>query len=1679
MSLNDYLSGLLSDSNSTEQWEAYLSTAPALEAESDEHILLDRTPWPTVHSLLGIDAGSNGIVEDLSHISLDTPEPEPQPETEPEPEGDASALVARLHAHLSPGAYVHLMEVLASGRSNEEIQSDLVEILGFEGEGFALVQDILRPGVRRDVIAAEKGGKRKPAKVVQNKRRPNKIDITDVIGTPEDIERRIQEQLNRPKAMFAEEGRQRVPQATEQLPNVFTSGGTVSANMSYGGKLALPVGTEREQFDTFEEVIIPPPQAIPPKLNERPINISELPELARRCFPGYKELNRMQSVVQPTAMGTNENMLVCAPTGAGKTDVAIMSILRVLMAHVRPQRAGNHHPSGFNIDRDAFKIIYVAPMKALAAEITRKFGKRLKWLGIKVAELTGDMQMTRQEINETQIIVTTPEKWDVVTRKPTGEGELASKVRLLIIDEVHLLNEERGAVIETIVARTLRQVESSQSLIRIVGLSATLPNYVDVSDFLRVNRYQGLFFFDGSFRPVPLQQHFIGVKGKARSFTQMRNMDQVVFDKVVEMVREGHQVMVFVHARKETVKTAQKLREMAMEEGEIDAFDTHDHQRFQLHRRDIATSRNKEMKELFDYGFGIHHAGMLRSDRNMMERMFEDQSIKVLCCTATLAWGVNLPAHAVIIKGTQVYDSSRGAFVDLSVLDVLQIFGRAGRPGYETSGVGYICTTQDKLDHYLYQIMSQHPIESKFIPGMVDALNAEVSLGTIANVREAISWIGYTYLFVRMRREPFIYGMSHNEPRDDPQLGNKRSELVTQAARQLTLAKMIRFDELSNSFTITDLGRIAARYYLRHQTVEVFNKEFKSNMKNADIFGMLSQATEFEQIQVRENEIDELTNIMNSDNCPMEVKGGATNKHGKVNILLQAHISKVFIEDFALVSDSAYVAQNAGRIIRALLEIALSRNWANCAFLLIDLSKAIERRMWPYEHPLQQVSLQRDTLYNLRRWADDTEISELRDMDAKEIGQMVHLNEHHGKALRAAAMEFPTVGVQYALRPLANDLLEIAVTVEPTFKWSNKVSGTAEPFYVWVQDADGINILQWRNVLLRPSTKSVVIEFVIPWTADTHASLSIVTASDRWLGSDSQTHVDLSNLVMPRPFDDHTPLLDLPFLTLAALDDIELEQAYRPVSMLNGLQSQAFWSVYHTQHNVLVSAPIASGKSLLAELALWHAFRHTPSALCVVVVPHFRAAAEAAARIRTVVPKNRAIRVANVRTSEAFQSAVAVKGGRIVVATPSAFDGISQEHLRQLAVGDLSTVVFEDLHLLDAVYELTATKILSAARPARVRVVGLACSLSNPSDVSNWLGVEEQFRFNFLPRDRGSPVVVQLKTFTTPHSATLLKTMVKPVYDIVKEAPGNVVVFVPSRAACQTVARDLVTQSGTEMDLNGFLNAQRADVEPLVADLESRLQEPLLYGIGYIVPTMRGADIARVLELFASGIIKVLIAPREACWTLPVRASSVAVMGAQYTHVSGDERMTTNYGRHELVQMQAFAVASAHPAAPGGRMHVLCQVEQQTSISRLLADGLPLESGLPSVLRRDVSPTLTVGGSSNAEAVRVLETMFKARPAPPPPAPHRPRVPDLRKRDAMDMIGWTLLGRRVRANPTFYGMFEGSEAEGLSRMVDAWFALPPQETKKKEKKQVEEVKEVVEVEVPGPVEDAFVIEEMN
>ena len=125
---------------------------------------------------------------------------------------------------------------------------------------------------------------------------------------------------------------------------------------------------------------------------------------------------------------------------------------------------------------------------------------------------------------------------------------------------------------------------------------------------------------------------------------------------------------------------------------------------------------------------------------------------QVLVSTATLAWGVNLPAHTVIIKGTQVYDPEQGKWTELSMMDVMQMLGRAGRPGFmgraDEHGEGIILTQHSELQYYLSLLNQQLPIESQYVTKLADNLNAEVVLGTVQTAAEGVAWLGYTYLFV-------------------------------------------------------------------------------------------------------------------------------------------------------------------------------------------------------------------------------------------------------------------------------------------------------------------------------------------------------------------------------------------------------------------------------------------------------------------------------------------------------------------------------------------------------------------------------------------------------------------------------------------------------------------------------------------------------------------------------------------------------------------------------------------------------------------------------------------------------------------------------------------------------------------------------------------------------------------
>ncbi|CEH19355.1 sec63-domain-containing protein [Ceraceosorus bombacis] len=1416
-----------------------------------------------------------------------------------------------------------------------------------------------------------------------------------------------------------------------QYPHVFSSGAKGNILSTMGQKFALPAGTTRTPFDGWEEVMIPPPKQLPFRDTERLISISELPSIFHQAFPGYKSLNRLQSAVYPLGFGTNENLLVCAPTGAGKTDVAMLTVLRTISQYADETKArGNLHQQ---IRKDDFKIIYVAPMKALASEIVRKFSKRLAYLGVKVRELTGDMQLTRQEIAETQMIVTTPEKWDVVTRKPSGEGELASKVKLLIIDEVHLLHEERGAVIETIVARTLRLVESSQSLIRIVGLSATLPNYVDVADFLHVNRMQGLFYFDSSFRPVPLKQHFLGIKGKAGSPTSRANLDKAVFKKVSDLLGEGHQVMIFVHARKETVKTGMALREAFRAEGleqllqegkENASIGT----ATALMKKDVSMSRNKELRELFESGIGIHHAGMLRPDRNLSERLFENGLTRILCCTSTLAWGVNLPAYAVLIKGTEVYDSSVGRFVDLSILDVLQIFGRAGRPQYEDLGVGFICTNEDKLVHYIDAITSQHPIESKFITGLVDSLNAEVALGTVTSLDDGQTWLSYTYMFTRMRRNPLGYGMGHSEVADDPQLGAKRLQLIQSAARRLAACRMCELDETAGHLAITDLGRIAAKYYIPNGTIEIFNEKLKPRMTEADVLSVLSLATDFAQIIPRDSEEKELKKMQ--ENAPCEVPGGYGHSPGKVNVLLQAYISKVFVEDFALVSDSMYVAQNAGRIIRALMEIALSKKWAMTTTSLIAMSKAVERRMWPFEHPLalEQSKLTPETVYNITRWADEVDVGTFAKMSAAEVGDLIHMNERQGGFVRQAARHFPTLTAKADLRPLTYDLLRISLEMEVDFEWSERLHGGMEPFIVWAEDESATEILQWQRISLRPQTTMVKISFVITLSENIPSGVNIRWISDRWLGAEGELWQSYDDLHMPARPPSSTALLELPLLSVRdALHSQVFESVYSySFKAFNAIETQVFHSAMHTRSDLLLSAPSASGKSTLCEMAVWRALRKNRLGTVLVVLPLRSLAQVQAESFRRRFKDLAGVTVRVARKPADFAES-SPPTPTVLFAEPSlslrAMRSRSAEHIDIGA--HVQLIVLEDLHMLDATYETCVTHLRRMVSRDQTRIVATTSSLADVSSLQEWLKMKPASTFDFHPSHRPSPLRLDIEGFDLPHSLHLLKVMSKPAYDRIKSAihRGSCVVFVPSRSQCSATATELSTRSATDIEAESFLTVPETDLEPLCDVLSDKgLIDPLLHGVGICHEGLTARDQAIMLDLFDQGAIRVLVVPREACWTLTLRAALVIIMSTQYVRLidtsaltgaekaTATDRQVVDYSLIELTRMSSLAMQPGS-SSPLGECTILTQADQVDYLRRMLSFGLPLESSIlddPAHLQSILFEELCSGRATTKGA-------------------------------ALDFLSWTYLFVRASINPSYYGARSESPSDvgaRLSEIID-------------------------------------------
>jgi antiviral helicase SLH1 len=349
-------------------------------------------------------------------------------------------------------------------------------------------------------------------------------------------------------------------------------------------------------------------------------------------------------------------------------------------------------------------------------------------------------------------------------------------------------------------------------------------------------------------------------------------------------------------------------------------------------------------------------------------------------------------------------------------------------------------------------------------------------------------------------------------------------------------------------------------------------------------------------------------------------------------------------------------------------------------------------------------------------------------------------------------------------------------------------------------------------------------------------------------------------------------------------------------------------------------------------------------------------------------------------------------------------------HSRQVNnLRGLGVVICEGLDQLTPNYELAISLLRHATQSFPTRFIGMSNSLNDPRDLADWLSVDSYGLHSFKPRDRDQSLTFEASSFSIPYSSSLLKAMAKPAHAAIKGAE-RAIVFVPSRGNCRAVALDLLTQSALEAGSTaGYLpdTVSDNDLEIILHRLaDSPYYDFLSKGVSFFHEGIDKKEQNIILQLFLEGVLRVLIVPREACWSLPVRAEVVIVMGCQYLQSgpNGTDRQVRDFELIEVVRMQGQAVRQYGD----GRFYLFCQPEAKDTYTRFLNDGLPLESSLLETPE--------------------LETWFKAQM----------EGPSFNEKQALEMLSFTYLARRIETNPSYYGCMPSDE--NLSRAVGDIFA---------------------------------------
>ena len=383
------------------------------------------------------------------------------------------------------------------------------------------------------------------------------------------------------------------------------------------------------------------------KLEELCVNEGIIKILKKK---GIEKLYPPQAEALPYALN-GENILLAIPTAAGKSLVAYITIVEAALK--------------------GYKSIYIVPLKALARE---KYEDLLAFeeLGIKVGISTGDLQSKGSHLGRYDIVVCTSEKADSLLRH---NAEWLYDVKVVVADEIHLLNDvSRGPTLEVIIARfrTMHDVQ-------IIGLSATIKNADEIAEWLDAK------LIASNWRPVPLKEGVLfGRKIYFADGSEATIKNARIEGLLEDVLASNGQALIFVNTRRVAQSNAERLRSIT-----ANFLKEKEKQELEKIAKNVEKEDNMLAKKLASCirdGIAFHHAGLSNRAREAVEKSFKKGMIKCIVATPTLAAGINIPARRVIIKNLWRYSELEGGMRPIPVMEIKQMMGRAGRPGYDEYG---------------------------------------------------------------------------------------------------------------------------------------------------------------------------------------------------------------------------------------------------------------------------------------------------------------------------------------------------------------------------------------------------------------------------------------------------------------------------------------------------------------------------------------------------------------------------------------------------------------------------------------------------------------------------------------------------------------------------------------------------------------------------------------------------------------------------------------------------------------------------------------------------------------------------------------------------------------------------------------------------------------------------------